>query len=84
MAQVTPGFYERFAGCRSLLHFTARRILGSSERAEFAVQNSWLRASHNPPRFRHDGAFRSWLVRLLIDEALVILHQPDSQECLAC
>ena len=27
------------------------------------------------------GAFRSWLVRLLIDEALAILHRPGSQEC---
>jgi hypothetical protein len=77
-----PGvFNDRFARSRSLLHFTACRVLGDPERAELAVRNCWRRASRNPPGFRHDGAFRSWLVRLLIDEALAILHRPGSQEC---
>jgi DNA-directed RNA polymerase specialized sigma24 family protein len=77
-----PGvFNDRFARSRSLLHFTACRILGCPAEAELAVRNCWRRASRNPPEFRHDGAFRSWLVRLLIDEALAILHRPGSQDC---
>ncbi len=72
------GFRDRFARSRSLLYFTACRILGGREEAELAVWNCWLRASPNPPRFSQEGAFRSWLLRLLIDEALVILHSRSS------
>jgi len=54
MAQVTAGFHERFARCCSLLHFTARRILGCSAQAELAIRNCWLSASRNPPLFSHD------------------------------
>ena len=68
----TAGFHDRFARCRSLLHFTACRILGGSAEAELAVRNCWLRVSRNPPGFSHDGAFRGWLVRILITEALAI------------
>jgi DNA-directed RNA polymerase specialized sigma24 family protein len=79
-----PGvFNDRFARSRALLHFTACRVLGNPERAELVVRNCWLRASRNPPRFSQEGAFRSWLLRLLIDEALAILHRPGSQQCAA-
>jgi DNA-directed RNA polymerase specialized sigma24 family protein len=66
---------ERFLRCRGLLHFMACRVLGGSERAQLAVENSRLTASLNPPRFDNEGAFRSWLLRILIDEALAILHK---------
>jgi DNA-directed RNA polymerase specialized sigma24 family protein len=65
-------FDARFSRCRGLLHFIACRVLGGTERAEDSVQNCWLTASRNPPRFEHEGAFRSWLLRIVIDEALVI------------
>jgi DNA-directed RNA polymerase specialized sigma24 family protein len=67
-------FHEWFSRCRRLLHFTACRVLGGSEGAELAVQNCWLTASRNPPTFDHEGAFRSWLLRVLIDEAAAILQ----------
>jgi quercetin dioxygenase-like cupin family protein len=70
----------RFARFRSLLQFTACRILGGSERAEIAVRNCWRKASRNPLAFRHESDFRGWLLRLLIDEALAILHEPESLE----
>jgi len=53
----------------------ACRVLGGSERAQLAVENSWLTASLNPLRFDNEGAFRSWLLRILIDEALAILRK---------
>jgi hypothetical protein len=40
-----------------------------------AVQNCWQAESRNPRRFEFEGAFRSWLVRVLIDEALAILRE---------
>jgi DNA-directed RNA polymerase specialized sigma24 family protein len=37
------------------------------------VGRCFLKARENPPEFHYQGAFRSWLVRILIDEALLIL-----------
>jgi DNA-directed RNA polymerase specialized sigma24 family protein len=61
-----------------VLYFVARRLLACSEAsalsktlAKDAAQRCWLTASGNPPKFPY-VAFRSWLVRILIDVALVI------------
>ena len=67
-------FDERFSHCRKTLHFVAFRILGDSEKAAYAVENCRVKALRNLPRFEGRGAFGSWLLRLLIDEALSILH----------
>lgn len=73
-------FDDWFSRCYKLLHFIAGRILGSPEEAALAVQNCWLTASRNPRIFDCEGEFRSWLLRVLIDEALLILyHQARSQ-----
>ena len=76
----TAGFDDRFARCRSLLHFTACRILGGSSKAAIAVRNCWCEASHNPPQFEHEGAFRSWLLRILINEGLAIRRSGQWQQ----
>jgi DNA-directed RNA polymerase specialized sigma24 family protein len=71
-----PGVFQaRFSRCCRLLHFIACRVLGGPERAGEAVENSWVRASRNPPHFEYEGAFRSWLLRVLIDEALAIRRE---------
>ena len=72
-------FASRFSRCQRLLHFIACRVLGSPERAEDAIESCWLRASRDPPRFEYEGAFRSWLLRVLIDEALAILRQRQEE-----
>lgn len=68
-------FHERFARFHGLLYFVAARVLDGSERAEEAVDNCFFTASCNPQKFKYEGDFRSWLVRILIAEALQILHQ---------
>jgi DNA-directed RNA polymerase specialized sigma24 family protein len=68
-------FAQRFLRSYRLLNFIASRVLGNEEIAPIAVQNCWRTASRNPPHFEYEGAFRSWLVRVLIDEALAILHE---------
>lgn len=68
-------FGEWFSRCQGSLHFTAGRILSGPEGAALAVQNCWLTASRNPPTFDREGAFRSWLLRILIDEASAILQK---------
>ena len=66
--------YVRASRYRRLLHFVAQRVLGNPDRADIAVENCLFSASRHVPAFDCEGAFRSWLVRLAIDEALAILH----------
>jgi len=68
-------FNARFSRCYRLLHFIACRVLGGPERADDAVDNCWLTASRNPPQFNYESEFRSWLLRVLIEEALDILRE---------
>jgi RNA polymerase sigma-70 factor (ECF subfamily) len=71
----TQGFASRFSRYRPLLYSLACRVLGDIQGAENALENCWLTASRNPLKFDCEGAFRSWLVRVLIDEALAILRK---------
>jgi DNA-directed RNA polymerase specialized sigma24 family protein len=71
-------FELQFSRSRRLLYFVARRILKCVEEAEEAVKNCRLTASRHPPRFSSEGAFKSWLVRILIDEATLLLRQKES------
>jgi DNA-directed RNA polymerase specialized sigma24 family protein len=68
-------FDARFRRCYRLLHFIACRVLGGSERAEEAIGHAWRTASRHPQRFEHEGAFRGWLLRVLIDESLTLLRE---------
>jgi DNA-directed RNA polymerase specialized sigma24 family protein len=68
-------FELRFSRSRRLLYFIARRILTCVQEAEQAVKNCRLTASRNPPQFSSEGAFKGWLVRILIDEATVLLRK---------
>jgi hypothetical protein len=77
--QGTSELDEWFLRCYRSLHFTACRILGSQQRATLAVKNCCLTASRNPPTFDREGDFRSWLLRILIEETLAILHPQTPQ-----
>ena len=66
-----------FSRWRCSLYFMACRVLGGPNGAEDAVQNCFLTASRNPPSVAYEGAFGSWLLRILIDEALLILRQKN-------
>jgi DNA-directed RNA polymerase specialized sigma24 family protein len=67
-------FDLQFSRCRKLLQFLALRILHCPEEADEAVKNCHATASCNPPAFTTDGAFKSWIVRILIDEATLMLR----------
>jgi DNA-directed RNA polymerase specialized sigma24 family protein len=58
--------------------FLACRVLSSPQQLDEVVKNCTITASRNPPTFECEGAFRSWLVRVLIDEALAIVRQRKS------
>ena len=73
-------FVRRFLRSYRLLIFIACRVLGNEETAPIAVQNCWRTSSRNLPHFEHEGAFRTWLVRVLIDEALAILRESQGEK----
>ena len=64
--------------CHSLLHFTAAHILGSPGKAEIAVRNTISVASQHPARFQSEGAFRSWVLRILIEQSLLLFDPEPS------
>ena len=65
-------FEVQFARCRGLVRFAVSRFLSVPEQIEEAVENCFLTAFHHPMSFGHAGEFRSWLVRIAIDEACEI------------
>jgi RNA polymerase sigma factor (sigma-70 family) len=70
---------ELFSRYNSFLHFLACRVLGGREDAQDVVQNCLLRAFRNLEQFNNDGAFRSWLARILVNEAISFLRKKRSR-----
>jgi RNA polymerase sigma-70 factor (ECF subfamily) len=54
------------------------RILGNRQDAEDAVQRTFQRAFTKLGRFREDSTFPTWLTRIAINEALMLLRQRRS------
>ena len=65
----------RISRYRRVLYFIAYRVLGNHTDAEQAVQSCILSIPRNVPSLEHEGGFRAWLVRVLINEALAILRK---------
>lgn len=62
-----------------LLFRTARSILKSDEDAEDAVQEAYLRAWRALGSFREESRLSTWLVRIVINEALGRLRRTNVQ-----
>ena len=77
-------FDVRFWRSYRMLRFIACRVLGGPEHANKAVENCWHTASRRAPRFEHEGEFRSWLLRALIDEALALLRNSQQNAQTGC
>jgi len=60
---------------RPILYRLAQRILRNHEESEDAVQNCSLAAFRKMKTFKYEGAFRSWLARILVNEAITILRK---------
>ena len=67
-----------FSRYRRVLSLVAYSVLADHAEAEDAVQNCLITVSGNVPKFEHEGAFRCWLIRVLIDEAVTILVRQSS------
>ena len=63
-------FVERFWKWRDSLFVVAFRILGDVRSATKVVDECFVKAWRTCPRFATEGAFGSWLLRMVIDDAL--------------
>ena len=68
-------FEELYERHRPKIFRTALRILRNQEDAEDAAQRSFQRAFTNLSRFRGDSTFCTWVTRIAINEALMMLRQ---------
>ncbi len=68
-------FGELYERHRLRTYHTVHRILGNRQDAEDAVQRSFQRALTNISRFREDSTFSTWVTRIAINEALMLLRQ---------
>lgn len=68
-------FGELYHRYRLRIYRSALRILRNREDAEDAVQRSFQRAFTGLARFREDSSFSTWVTRIVINEALMILRE---------
>jgi RNA polymerase sigma-70 factor, ECF subfamily len=68
-------FGELYERHRSKIYRSTFRILRNQQDAEDAVQRSFQRAFTNIHQFREDSAFSTWMTRIAINEALMMLRQ---------
>src|SRR6267143_647587 len=70
----STAFGELYDRHRRKVYRTAFRILRNRQDAEDAVQRSFQRAFTNLCRFREDSTFSTWVTRIAINAALMMLH----------
>src|SRR5215468_460599 len=71
----SSAFEELYERHRPGIYQTVLHILRNQQDAEDAVQRSFQRAFTNLHRFRGDSTFSTWLTRIAINEALMLLRQ---------
>lgn len=76
-------FEAQFSRAWNTLYLVAYRLLGDPTRAHQVVDYCWTISSQRRPIFETDGALYSWLVRLAIDHALLLLGQ-TSESYVGC
>ena len=73
-------FEELYRRHQHRAYCTALRILRNQQDAEDAVQSAFQRALVKLHLFREDSAFSTWLTRIVINEALMLLRQRRTRE----
>jgi len=68
-------FGELYEHHRLRIYHAAFRILRNRQDAEDAVQRSFQRAFLNLGKFREDSTFSTWITRIAINDALMLLRQ---------
>lgn len=75
-------FEGRFSRCRNSLYFLAWGTLGNVGEAEEAMENCYRKARCEARRFNSDSEFGSWMIRMLINEVVLVANRrvPDPTE----
>jgi DNA-directed RNA polymerase specialized sigma24 family protein len=68
-------FEGRFSRCRNSLYFLAWGALGNVGEAEQAMENCYRKARRELKRFTSDGEFGSWMIRILINEIVLVANR---------
>lgn len=68
----------QFSRCLGSLRLIAARVLNGDDDVREAMRRSYLAAASQRRRLESDGEFRQWLVRTVLNEALMILHEKES------
>jgi RNA polymerase sigma-70 factor, ECF subfamily len=71
----STAFGELYERHRQRIYRAAFRIVRNEHDAEDTVQRSFQRAFINLNRFREDSAFSTWMTRIVINEALMLLRR---------
>lgn len=79
-ASAFGALYERH---RAKIYRIALRILRNQQDSEDAVQRSFQRAFTSLGRFREDSSFSTWMTRIAINEALMLLRQKRANRALS-
>ena len=65
--------------CTPKLHRTAFAVLRNKEDAEDAVQETWLRAYNHLKSFQGRSSFSTWMTRIVLNSALMVLRKKRSE-----
>jgi RNA polymerase sigma-70 factor, ECF subfamily len=71
----SDAFGELYERHRERIYRSAFQILRNEQDAEDAVQRSFERAFTSLNRFREDSAFATWMTRIVMNEALMLLRR---------
>ncbi|GIJ97753.1 hypothetical protein CAPN001_23220 [Capnocytophaga stomatis] len=66
------GLYRQYA---KAMYNTALRMLQQQDKAEDATQEAFIKAFQKLDEFRGESSFGSWLKRIVINEALMMIRQ---------
>lgn|SRR5215831_18539806 len=66
--------FLRFGGFKQI----AERVLTGDDDVDQAIERGYDLAGRQRRRFRSESEFRRWLVRTVLNEALMILHEKES------
>jgi len=73
-------FHELVQPCQRSVYLTALSILNNEADAEETAQEAMLKAYRKLSGFRQDSAFKTWLTRITVNEALMRLRK-DRRHC---
>ncbi|MCU0247593.1 MAG: sigma-70 family RNA polymerase sigma factor [Bryobacter sp.] len=66
----STAFDQLIIALRPRLVRTATKVLRNADEAEDVVQNAVLLAHRNLPKFRGEAAFSTWLIRIVVNQAI--------------